>query len=421
MRLACILAVLLSLTWAFSALAQRQIMSARQEADYRASIPRIEDKDWEKFFHDPTTLLYTEYEVPPAYQFASAGLVSQQTNQLLSGTKSGFYSVYFNQAGSLDRFGNGNLEHPWRMPGGCDQAEGTIKTFKLLWLPKKPNGKPWPIVYWRKNVVASVAGRINGVPSSYNINEVLMWIFPRDTIFGEVLAMDLGNGDYRVFEMRTRMRERDYWDIELFRPFPTRRDFLDALTDIDPMLKSQLEAKNVLYPRTANDANHTVRRNFYVTGWEERLPPMSYKTVYALLNRPFKLGGGEEWSHVKDSPDKVCFTPTSYTRPSIVPYGYGGTLLGTDTTSCRRCHDATLVHVDRFQGSPRDWYGFIRGSADGNVSFNLISPESISHNGIQTATYIRPSFLQDGIVEKWNKSRHPDDRYHMLASTERVQ
>jgi hypothetical protein len=101
---------------------------------------------------------------------------------------------------------------------------------------------------------------------------------------------------------------------------------------------------------------------------------------------------------------------------SLVCAGYEGTFLGTTRDSCSNCHRDTLKAArafDRFRG----WYGRVRGS-DEILSWHPVSPASVSRNGFTFWPALRREFVEAGIVERYEPTRHPAGRYTIL-DTER--
>jgi hypothetical protein len=76
------------------------------------------------------------------------------------------------------------------------------------------------------------------------------------------------------------------------------------------------------------------------------------------------------------------------------------------------CHDDTLKPARSFD-APRGWYGRVRGS-DGIFSFHPIEPSSISRNGSPVQVRIRQSLVRAGMVERYDRAKHPADRYSAI-------
>ncbi len=79
-----------------------RLMSAEKDARLRAQLPRVDDPQVQAMLEDPSLILYTEAEIPTAYQDWSSGL---------QGIHSPSYNV---SANGREPYGNGNVEFPWR-------------------------------------------------------------------------------------------------------------------------------------------------------------------------------------------------------------------------------------------------------------------------------------------------------------------
>lgn len=386
--LAPLRSLLLASLMTTSAWAQFQLMPPEKLASYRNGLPRIADAHWDEIVRDPATILYTDEEMPPAYQF-----------------EGGFHSPKYNiSANGSEPIGNGNREFPWKVPGGTDPSEKTTSSFKLLRLPTREDGTAWPVVTWRGQLPQSSNG--------------LKWIFPHGTILGEALTVRDSKGAPHVFELRLRIRQAGYWDVEILRPFPSQKDFEERLAKVAPELAQKIPATNKtgMVVERLRDTNHRSRHSFDVEAAIAELPELPEELAIKLLGTPFKSAVGAKWCD--DDEGNTAFAPTARQAFSIVPSGYRGTFLGTSHTSCMKCHDSTLVNVRLFDGG-RDWYGHIRGSADGIFSFHPVDPGSISYNGYQAAVNMRQSLLDAGVVARFDPQKHPASQYTLLTADEK--
>src|SRR5205814_1001992 len=89
---------------------------------------------------------------------------------------------------------------PFRTVAGTDNVKN-IKTLNF-WLPPRQGNQALPVKYWK----LSSRGRWR-------------WAFPVGTVFGEVLYEKSPSGRWLPFEVRTRKRYLDGWDVAMFRPF----------------------------------------------------------------------------------------------------------------------------------------------------------------------------------------------------------
>lgn len=118
-----------------------------------------------------------QYDLPRAYQYNNT-----------------LHSAYYNIAGSLDQFGNGNREFPWDQTGGLIHP---IKTDKFIHLPG-------PVVWYKEK-------------------GIIRWVFPTGTIFTEKLKLRSGV----VFQVRVREKVGKEWAFHVLQPFNS----LEALNE----------------------------------------------------------------------------------------------------------------------------------------------------------------------------------------------
>jgi hypothetical protein len=199
--------------------AQVQLCSPEKIAALKASLPETKNPEWQKVFNDPLTFYYTDTEIPLAYQHADRGLIVGGS-RIGTNPNTSFHSPRYNISGDAreaakghGQGGNGNIEFPWRNPGGTDGGEGNVKTFKFMRLPSKPENPAavFPVIWFP----TELRGSRTGVHYGYG------WSYPTDTIFGECLCVRDSAGLLHTFEVRLRIRRPEYWDIEILRPFPT--------------------------------------------------------------------------------------------------------------------------------------------------------------------------------------------------------
>jgi len=374
-----------------------QIMSAAKLDACRRSLPALDDKDMQALFLDPSTLYYSDREIPAAYQFH--GTFHSPLNNL-SGDPT--------DDGLPDGFGgNPNVDFPWLMPGGSDRAEGRVAGFKMLALPQAANGVRWPVVLWRERLPYNPHGAHVG----------LKWIFPVGTVIAEVLTLADSRGVTHTFEIRVRKRRKDYWDVDIFRPFPTREEFLARLAEVDPQTAQSVPRRTHLRQQRLV-GRHRTHPGFDGTALVDELPALPEATAAALLDStPFKSAEGAWWASPNEG-EGHAFAPTSRQAFSIVPQNYDGTFMGSDYVACRRCHDATLVSARHFDAQ-RGWYGHVRGSADGIFSFHPVEPRAVSVLGFDLPVQIRQAFLQAGIVAWFDPHLHPASHYSRLSREEK--
>lgn len=371
-----------------------QLMSAKKEARLRALLPRVADAEMRKVLSDPNLILYTDDEIPRAYQFWSGDL---------PGVHLANYNI---SANGSEPFGNGNREFPWGHPAGTHRTTG-VEAFRFLSLPKDKDGKIQPVVWFRKRL-----------PGDGTMGYA--WTYPVGTVVGEVLAMTGPDGLAYTFEMRVRTREYGYWDVDVFRPFPTASALSRRIKELRPdweqdenlvkvvnHLDSPVEMKSL---RLVD--SQPAKRTFDQTMGIDSLPAIGdTKLVGQLLtSTPFKSSMGEVWR--ESSSGVKTYAPTTKAEFHVIPAKYDAGFVQVDRTSCMRCHDSVAHNVSEFNPG-RDWYGNIRGS-DAIFSFHPFALESIADNGFGRAVRMRPEFEKAGIVAKYDPDKHPGSVYHSL-------
>lgn len=370
-----------------------RLMSAAKEAQLRRLLPRVSDSNVQRMLDDPHLILYTEAEMPKAYQF-------------WDGQFPGVHLASYNiSANGSEPFGNGNREFPWSGPAGTHRAK-SVNSFRFLWLPRDDEGRPRPVTWYRK--------RLSGDRSlGY------AWIFPVGTILGEVLTLKGPGGDY-TFELRIRQREKDDWGVDVFRPFPTAADLAERIKQLRPDWQEQehlvrfveyLEADLELPSHTLAD-RQPLARTFMQTMGIDTLPPLEDAALVRelLTSTTFQSALGATWRFGSNGTRTAA--PTTHADFHIVPASYDAGFVDVDRISCLRCHETVNQNVNRFDRS-RDWYGRIRGS-DGIFSFHPFSLDSISGNGFQRPVRMRDELQTAGLLEKFDPARHSPEHYSQI-------
>ena len=185
---------------------------------------------------------------------------------------------------------NGNIEHPWRVPFGFHTAkEGTWSKFNWIKLPM-----PLP--------VRREAGRWR-------------WLYPLETVVGEVLLIKDPAGQWRPFEMRTRRREPYGWEPTIYRPV---KDFEELVR----LVGDDFEA--TYQQHTISDEEQTLE----IKGSTLELPAFRRRTVDSLLSRRFRPVTG----FYKDA-----HGPSTQSEYGLTPPGFIGGAFSIDSHTCSQC------------------------------------------------------------------------------------
>lgn len=367
-----------------------QLMDAKRRELYRQLLPKVDDAELARILADPNLMLYTDAEMPKAYQFFGG---------MMPGVHSASYNI---SANGSEPYGNGNVEFPWGGPAGTHRATN-VGEFRFLWLPRDAAGKIMPVVYYRK--------RGDDGANGYG------WTFPVGTVVGEVLTMRAPNGRDYTFEIRTRRRQQGDWAVNAYRPFPTSQDLAARIRELRPEWRDQPKLTTLCAHLdesrklpTARLVDHHPRRAFDQTMGVDALPPVEDDALVAqlLTETTFRSALGATWRFAPDG--TRCVAPTTTAAFHVVPANYDAGFVDVDNASCTRCHETTNQTVRRFDGG-RDWYGRVRGS-DGIFSFHPFSLSSISHNGFGGAVSLRGELVSAGVLQPFDSKKHPNAVYN---------
>ncbi len=371
------------------------LMSDSDTSRWRQFMPKVDDLEVQAVLDDPALMIYTDREVPRAYQKMRGGL-------------HGVHSAYYNISGDgREPYGNVNREFPWANPVGTDKVLG-LKTVKAVWFPPfdGDTSRRKPMVWYPHR-------RPGDNTTGY------AWIYPVGTKFFEFLLMPDPNRRYHVFEVRIRDREIDGWRVDIFRPFSTSvalAEYLKTIPDWQDYQRLNNAVRHLESPNTLRVASRRdrqpQRKIFRQTAGVDVLPQLDANLVYHLLDSvAFKSCAGSVWK--TDSNGVECYAPTVKQGFNIVPPNYEGSFVEVGRNSCMRCHETTNMAADEFN-RPRDWYGRVRGS-DGIFSFHPFASSSISDNGSSRSINFNSKLTKNNLVERWSSSKHSREDYHRLA------
>ncbi|HEV3021150.1 MAG TPA: hypothetical protein VGX76_01735 [Pirellulales bacterium] len=381
---------------AANSVAPFRLMSAERDALYRQFLPAVDDAVIGELLADPRLVLYTEREMPKAYQF-------------WDGAFPGVHSARYNiSANGSEPFGNGNREFPWASPAGTHRTP-SVTSLRFFRLPQDGDGRVFCVAWYRK--------RGGGDASGYS------WVFPVGTFFGEVLLLKGPHGHDYTFELRIRRRETGHWQVDVFRPFPTSAALAARIKVLRPAWQDEqqlaalcqhLDEPRKLESQTLAD-RQPHRRVFRQTMGVDSLPPVGDDGLVEelLTGTVFRSALGATW---RDDDDGVeTCAPTTLAAFHVVPANYDAGFIAVDDASCMRCHETANAPVREFNYG-RDWYGRVRGS-DGIFSFHPFSLDSISDNGYARTVRMRREFEQAGLLEPYDPGRHPSSIYQTLLNS----
>lgn len=348
-------------------------------------LPSIDDTALQKRLRSDEAFWYSDTNMPKVYQD-------------WEGQFQGVFGVG-NEPVGFNTATNGNREFPWAKPFGTDAADVTAIRFVLL--PRKPDGTRWPVAIYRQ-------------PSNQS---AFAWVYPAESVIGEILYLRSPSGFLKPFEVRTKTRKIDGWTAEAYRPFPTGTELYRTVAVKRPgwkrdkktraFMDSLMDGTSIIGPTRFADLEHPSRRSVDRSAHLERLAPLPNDLVDELLTMPFKRSAGYEWRD-GDSPPHAPSTEAEY---HIVPKNYTGGHVRVDSESCMDCHKATNKHVREYDAT-RNWHGRIRGS-DGIFSLHPFDGKSLSP---QNQPKLNAKLIESGVFAVYDPSMHLRSRYLKLNS-----
>jgi hypothetical protein len=294
------------------------------------NLPRVSDPNIDSTLHSPDTMWYDEETMVFAYQdsFGSpTGPEGLRANRVAFDTGSNSSEPDIRLL--TEFFEPTRFKFPFALTaGGTDRSNTYVLNF---WSPPKDDhGKALPVIWWR-----------NG--SHWH------WTFPVGTVIGEVLMQrdPAAPGEWYVFDIRSRQRERDNWKTDIFRPFINATQMADAIKQARPNWQSTDLAQMVQHlenPATLTPArleSKPYRKIFAaIDGFYDYLPETTDKQLIKdfLTTRTFQSSMNQTW---KTNGSDVTYAAASKGSFNIVPPGFIGGMLASNEASCVRCHDQT--------------------------------------------------------------------------------
>lgn len=425
--IACVIASVIALV-SSTAHAQTQLVPPAKLKAMLATLPECEDPtifepgEFQDILKDPTTLWYTHAEMPPAYQIG--GGADGNIGPLR------FADVMINvsnAAGEGDKpdgeGGSMNIDSPWRpRPGGTARVVN-LRDFKGMWLPKKPDGKPYPVAHYQR-VFTDQRRRGDRATGTD-------WIFPVGTVFIEVLHQRGPDGRDYVFEIRIRKRVTGSWEADVLRPFPTMASLERELRKMNPQWHLDEKTREVV--RLLRDDERKVPTFTLV----ESEPGESFQNQtddIVTFKGEAKIDFLPELANDHNAATKYLLTNTAFTSAlredwtigndahgfGLVPYQYDGQFIEPSFIGCMECHRHCGL-ASRLFDRGRGWQGALRGGNEQIISWHPIEPSSYvrTKQGRPGPVVFRQAFIDAGMLERWEPDRHPAKMYHLLRELPR--
>jgi hypothetical protein len=376
-----------------------QLLSEEEIQNYKSFFPKFEDGFVTKLVDNPKTVWYNEKVMPRIFLQLSADtpygeLTPFWINNNISGDA--------REQSKGDGFGGSvATDKPYRVLGGTDNSK--VFNIRAMILPEDENGKLKPIAYYDE-----IYYRYYWLGNNQHLPlKGLAWIYPTGTVFMEAIAIDGPKGRY-ICEIRCRIKMKDYWEVAIYRPFKNLQELEAKVKELRPDSNYDLTPR-LKYEKFA-DNDHPTNHAIDLEGYVLTLPNFDEELVHDLLTKTeFKNCTNESFY---DEDGKVVFAPTSNSEFNIVPKNYQATFLGTDAQSCKNCHEHSGSSATLWDFS-RDWYGNLQ-LGDNIFSMHIFDKSGISTNGAPGRNILNKTFVNMGILERYNNTKHATEDYNIV-------
>ena len=374
-------------------------------------MPCVADPALRGLLESPDTMFYDRQSIVPGYQDSFGDATTFPVGMRPNTIRPNLINLAVPGGHSQILDSTGTFHFPFGRPTGVADDDALVINF---WhVPRDAAGALLPVVHWRRT------------PSGFTNR--IDWVFPRGTVFGELMFIKNDQGQWDPFEIRTRTRALDRWVVDAHRPFPTATDLAEAITkrqqddqwlssaELDALV-AHLDDPDTLEPATLG-ATHFAAAFPTIQGAEDPLPPLSDGTIVRELlhETPFRSAKDLVW---KQSDDAVAYAPTSRQAPSIVPRGYNGGLVPVDDDSCGRCHrDAGRPFMDYYSNIMA--YGELWGQ-DETFSWHPFETSAFVNSSGAVVSFnddnrrMRKDFVAAGLVAPWSNAAHSDADYRII-------
>lgn len=375
-----------------------QIMNAAKMAAVKNALPQVAYPALQAILTSPATMWYDDDSMLPTYQDSVGDIsytpVGARRNSEGKGLIVPEGKKFFSADGSTWAF-------PFGHTAGMDTAENAL-IVDFLSLPVGTDGKPLPVVY-----------------STYDANDLhrWTWVYPKGAMLGELIFVQDSAGNMYPSELRTRVRYGGGWATNSFRPFPTAVSLAVAIKAARPNWEA-VDKLKAFVAYLENNATLTAKTQgspgfndlVVLKGAVDNLPDMGDDALVKelLTKTPFVSSYGEPW---KFNGDQKAYGANATTGLSIVPRGNQLGLIEVSDDSCNRCHDNAGRKLADYEWQT-ELYGDLWGE-DRIFSFNPYDATRI-HGAVQGSDNraVRKEF--SGIVQRFDKSKHPSDIYKEL-------
>jgi hypothetical protein len=383
------------------------IMEPSRLAFVAAHMPCVADPALVAILESPDTMWYDKHTIIQGYQDSAGDNVEFPIGFRPNTIEpdlivTGGHEALFEKIGVF--------HFPFGRPLGT--PDGAVEVVDFWKLPRQ-DGKLLPVVWWYRN------------PNSFTWR--VEWIFPKGTVFGEILFEVAPDGTRWPFEIRTRTRSLDGWETDLMRAFNRAEDMAAALiakraerpewqaaSDISALI-AHLQDPTTLVAGKLTSSNFPTAFAEH-DGGRDVLPAVGDVSILEQLlgQASFSSARGQWW---KKNGSLGAYAPTTDAGFHVVPTSYVGGYFDV-SKDCDTCHrDAGHPFKDYYEfvelygelwGGDEifSWHPFRADKfvdADGNVlNFNNDNRE------------IRPDFINGGVVKQYDPSADPQTIYKRI-------
>lgn len=365
-----------------------QFISSDQLKPMLARLPKVSDPEIQRVLKSSDTMWYDARFMRPVYQDSVTPVLGIRANTL--GIKI---------AVEGDRiFNNIGFHFPFKQAVGLDQ---TINTQGLtFWSPPR-NAKTLPVALWKDDTTR------------------WRWMFPKDTIFGEVFYLLGPKSETYAFEIRTRKRTLDGWESNIFRPFVSATALSAAIRAHRPDWMTRPSLKTLVeHLENTDSLQVTTLESFYfsktfepVKGALDILPSFDDDTLVAelLTTTVFQSSKGKTW---KRSITAETYAASTHASFSIVPANYQGGLMPVNDSFCNRCHEQTGRQIGEFNFNTV-LYGEIWGE-DRIFSWHLFDESGNFDGAYHENRILNKKLKAAGLIENYSAQVHTAQTYKVL-------
>lgn len=356
-------------------------------------LPSVDDENLSRALKDSSTMWYDEESMVYVYQDSVETVVGLRANRV--GRETGENSSVPDIRLLMNYFGpDKKFRFPFRTAAGTDESPG-VKVVNF-WKPASQDGKVLPVKWWK----ASNRGRWH-------------WIHPVGTLFGEVLMIQDEKGEFYPFEIRTRTRYLQGWDVNVFRPFQFATQLVDKIKSLRPDWRQSstlakalqhLQNPDTVKPFTLSASDHLKPTFEEVNGALDLIPDFGDNNLVRelLTTTSFKTVEGRIW---RENDKFETYAPSSSSAFSIVPQNYTIGVIPVNEISCARCHDQTGRALKDFEFRVQ-LYGEVWGE-DNIFTWHLFKDNPHIYGTFDDSDgsrFINPRLVQAGLVSEGKPS-----------------